>query len=269
MKIHEYQAKEVLASFGIPVPRGRVAFNPEDAASIHDELGVKTVVVKAQIHAGGRGKAGGVKVTHSRQETFDAAKAIMRRPLVTHQTGPKGQLARRVLVEEASAIAREFYLGMAIDRSLGRPVLMGSTEGGVEIEEVAKRAPEKILRESIDPAFGLHGFQARRLAFALGFPAEAVNAAAKVMVALARVFLDKDCSLAEINPLILTKEERVVALDAKLNFDQNALYRHPHVTGYRDLDEEDPREIEASKQGLSYIALSGNIGCMVNGAGLA
>jgi succinyl-CoA synthetase beta subunit len=269
MKIHEYQAKEVLASFGIPVPRGRVAFTPQDAAAIHDELGVKTVVVKAQIHAGGRGKAGGVKLAHSRQETLDAAKAIMSKPLVTYQTGPGGQLARRVLVEEASEIARELYLGMAIDRSLGRPVLMASTEGGVEIEEVARRSPEKILRETVDPAFGLQGFQARRLAFALGLPAESVNAAASVMVALAKAFVQKDCSLAEINPLILTKDGRVVALDAKLNFDQNALYRHKDLSGYRDLDEEDPREVEASKYGLSYISLNGNIGCMVNGAGLA
>jgi succinyl-CoA synthetase beta subunit len=269
MKIHEYQAKEVLASFGIPVPRGRVAFTPQDAAAIHDDLGVKTVVVKAQIHAGGRGKAGGVKLAHSRQETLDAAKAIMSKPLVTHQTGPGGQLARRVLVEEASEIARELYLGMAIDRSLGRPVLMASTEGGVEIEEVARRTPEKILRETVDPAFGLQGFQARRLAFALGLPAESVNAATNVMVALAKAFVQKDCSLAEINPLILTKDGRVVALDAKLNFDQNALYRHKDLSGYRDLDEEDPREVEASKYGLSYISLNGNIGCMVNGAGLA
>ncbi len=269
MKIHEYQAKELLREYGIPVPRGQVAYTPEEARKAFEQLGSPLAVVKAQIHAGGRGKGGGVKLVRSAEEAEAAAKAIFARPLITHQTGPEGQPVRVLLVEEGSDIATELYLGLAVDRELGCPVVMASAEGGVDIEEVAAQTPEKILKEPVDPALGLHAYQARRLAFGVGIPAKSVNAAVKVMVALAKLFVEKDCSLAEINPLILTGDGKVVALDGKMNFDSNGLYRHPHVSQYRDLGEEDPREVEASKHGLSYIALDGNIGCMVNGAGLA
>jgi len=269
MKIHEYQAKELLREADIPVPRGQVAYTPEEAKSAYEQLGSKLAVVKAQIHAGGRGKGGGVKLVRSAEEAATAARSIMARPLVTHQTGPEGQPVRVLLVEEGSAIAREFYVGMAVDREAGAPVLMVSAEGGVEIEEVAAKHPDKILKEEVDPSLGLLGYQARRLALGVGIPAASLPGAVRVMVRLARLFLDKDCSLAEINPLVLTESGRVVALDAKMKFDDNALYRHPHVSAYRDLGEEDPREVEASKYGLSYIALDGDIGCMVNGAGLA
>ncbi len=269
MKIHEYQAKELLKQYDVPVPRGIVAYTPEEARSAYEQLGSPLSVVKAQIHAGGRGKGGGVKLVRSSQEAFDAAKAILSKPLITHQTGPQGQKVRVLLIEEGSAIAKEYYLGIAVDRASGAPVVMASSEGGMDIEEVAHKTPEKILRERVDSSLGLFQYQARRLAFGIGIPAASVPAAVRVMTALSKLFLDKDCALAEINPLILTQDGRVMALDGKMNFDANALYRHPHIAGYRDLGEEDPREVEASKFGLSYIALDGNIGCMVNGAGLA
>ncbi|MBL8768801.1 MAG: ADP-forming succinate--CoA ligase subunit beta [Planctomycetes bacterium] len=269
MKIHEYQAKELLRAYDVPVPRGQVAYTPEEAKSAYEQLGSALAVVKAQIHAGGRGKGGGVKLVRSGEEAHDAAKAILSKPLITHQTGPQGQPVRVLLIEEGSAIAKELYVGLAVDRALGCPVMMASSEGGMDVEEVAATHPEKILKEPVDPSLGLSAYQARRLAFGIGVPAASLGQAVKIMQALARLFIDKDCSIAEINPLILTKDGKVMALDAKMNFDDNALYRHPHLAGYRDLGEEDPREVEASKFGLNYIALEGNIGCMVNGAGLA
>jgi succinyl-CoA synthetase beta subunit len=269
MKIHEYQAKELLKQYDVPVPRGIVAYTPDEARSAFEQLGAPLAVVKAQIHAGGRGKGGGVKLVRSPNEAFEAAKAILSKPLITHQTGPQGQPVRVLLVEEGSSIAKEFYLGLAVDRAAAAPVIMASSEGGMEIEEVAHKNPEKILRERVDPSLGLFQYQARRLAFGIGIPAASVPAAVRVMTALSKLFLEMDCSIAEINPLILTQDGRVMALDGKMNFDSNALYRHPNVATYRDLGEEDPREVEASKFGLSYIALDGNIGCMVNGAGLA
>ncbi|MFH1998609.1 MAG: ADP-forming succinate--CoA ligase subunit beta [Planctomycetota bacterium] len=269
MKIHEYQAKEIFAKYGIPVPNGRVLTQPEQAGKIFDELKSDLCVVKAQIHAGGRGKGGGVKLVRSADEAVKAAKAIMSKPLVTHQTGPEGQPVKTILVERGSNIAKEFYLGLAVDRKISAPVMMASTEGGVEIEEVAKNTPEKIIKAKLDPIMGLHPFRARQLAFKLGLTGKSVNQAVNVMIALGRIFLEKDCSLAEINPLILTKEGNIEAIDGKVNFDSNGLFRHPDIQAYRDLDEEDAREIEASEYGLSYIALDGNIGCLVNGAGLA
>lgn len=269
MKIHEYQAKELLRQRDIPVPRGLVAHSPEEAKQAYSQLGTELCVVKAQIHAGGRGKGGGVQLVRSGEEASEAARKILAKPLVTHQTGPEGQPVRVLLIEEGSDIDREFYVGLAIDRELGTPVVMASAEGGMEIEEVAANSPEKILKEAVDPSQGLFAYQARRLALGIGIPPSSLNGAVKVILGLARVFLDKDCSLAEINPLVLTKDGAVLALDAKMNFDSNALYRHSDVTNYRDFHEEDPREVEASRFGLSYIALDGNIGCMVNGAGLA
>jgi len=269
MKIHEYQAKELLRKSGIPVPRGQVAHTPEAARNAYEQLGSKIAVIKAQIHAGGRGKGGGVQLVHSAAQAEEVARAILSRPLVTHQTGPEGQPVRVLLVEEGCDIEREFYLGLAVDRELGCPVLMGSSEGGMEIEQVAADSPEKILKEPIDPSLGLFAYQARRLALGIGLPAKSLGAAVKVISGLSRLFIEKDCSLAEINPLVLTKDGKVMALDAKMNFDSNALYRQPEIGPYRDLSEEDPREVEASKYGLSYIALDGTIGCMVNGAGLA
>lgn len=269
MKIHEYQAKEVLKRFGVDVPEGRVVFSKEEAGKAYDELKSPVSVVKAQIHAGGRGKAGGVKLVKSRAEAEAAAANILGKALVTHQTGPQGQVVRKLWVEKGSQIQKEYYLGIAIDRKMERPVLMASSEGGMEIEEVAAKHPEKILREVIDPGFGLMGWQARRLAFGIGIPAELVGKASKFLTALSRAFLEMDCSIAEINPLVTTADGRVMALDAKINFDDNGLGKHPELAAYRDLDEEDPKEVEASKFELNYIALDGNIGCMVNGAGLA
>ncbi len=267
MNIHEYQAKELLKPFGVPVPKGRVAKNAAEAAAIAREMG-GTVVVKAQIHAGGRGKAGGVKVVKTSQEAESAAAELIGKTLVTHQTGPQGRVVKRLLIEEGLPIARELYLGMALDRGTGRVTVIASTEGGVEIEEVARKSPEKILKEVIDPAVGLLPFQARRLAFALGLAKQAGPFTA-LLQALARAFVEKDCSLAEINPLVVTQDGRLIALDAKINIDNNALFRRPEIEALRDLDEEDPKEYEASRLGLSYISLDGNIGCMVNGAGLA
>ena len=267
MNIHEYQAKELLKPFGVPVPKGRVANTAADAAAIAREMG-GTVVVKAQIHAGGRGKAGGVKVVKSPEEAEKAAAAMLGKTLVTHQTGPQGREVKRLLIEEGLPIARELYLGMVLDRATGRVTVIASTEGGVEIEEVARKTPEKILKEVIDPAVGLLPFQCRRLAYALGVGKQAGPFTA-LLQALARAFAEKDCSLAEINPLVVTQDGRLLALDAKINIDNNALFRRPEIEALRDLNEEDPKEYEASKLGLSYISLDGNIGCMVNGAGLA
>lgn len=269
MNIHEYQAKEILRSYGVSVPNGRVAFTVDEAVEAAKALGTPVCVVKAQIHAGGRGKAGGVKVAKSLEEVRTYASELLGKVLVTHQTGPEGKEVKRLLIEEGCDIQKEYYIGLVVDRATSRVVLMGSEEGGTEIEEVAAKTPEKIFKEYIDPAVGLQAFQARRLAFNINIPKHLVNQAVKFMMGLYQVFVDKDCSIAEINPLVVTGDGKVMALDAKLNFDSNALYRHPAVLEYRDLDEEDPKEVEASKYDLNYIALDGNIGCMVNGAGLA
>ncbi len=268
MKIHEFQGKEILKSFGIPVPEGGVAETAGETRGIAERLGGR-VVVKAQIHAGGRGKGGGVKLADDPDEAEQAAERIIGMQLITHQTGPEGQKVKRVLVEEASPIARELYLGVVIDRAQSAPVVMASEAGGMDIEEVAANTPEKILTEVVDTAYGLQGFQARRLAFGLGLPRENLSAASKFFQNLYRLFEEKDCSLAEINPLAVMEDGRLLALDAKLNFDDNALYRHAELADLRDLDEEAPLEVEASKFHLNYIKLDGEVGCMVNGAGLA
>lgn len=268
MNIHEYQAKEIFRRFSIPVPRGRPAFTPQEAGAIARELGGRCVV-KSQIHAGGRGKAGGVQLASSAEEAEKKAAAMLGKTLVTHQTGPQGRVVRRLLVEEGVNIEREFYLAMVMDRALSRVSLISSSEGGVEIEEVARKSPEKILKETIDPAVGLLPFQCRRLAYGLGLPHEHAGKLVPIMQALARAFDECDCSLAEINPLVLTKEGRFIALDAKMNFDSNAFFRQKEIVALRDPDEEDPKELEAGEYGLSYISLDGDIGCMVNGAGLA
>ncbi len=268
MNIHEFQAKEVLRSYGVAVPRGEAADDGEEVERLAHELG-PVCVVKAQIHAGGRGKAGGVKVCKSAAEARAFAEKLLGSTLVTHQTGPEGRTVRRVLVEEGCDIARELYLGMVIDRATSRPTLMASSEGGVEIEEVAARSPEKILREVIDPAIGLQAYQARKVAFGLGLGKESVGKFVKFATALYRAFVDCDGSMAEINPLVVTGSGDLLALDAKMGFDDNALFRQPKVHDLRDIYEEDPKEVEASKFDLSYISLDGNIGCMVNGAGLA
>ena len=269
MKIHEYQGKEILNKYGVPVPVGIPAFSIEKADAAIDELDRPVVVVKAQIHAGGRGKGGGVKVAKGKEAARDAVRKIFGMQLVTPQTGPEGQRVQRLLIEEGLDIAREIYLGMTLDRSTGRVVVMASTEGGMDIEEVAAHHPEKILREAIYPAVGWQAFQARDVAKRLALSAEETKSFVQFCAALTRCYLDMDCSLAEINPLVVTKQGKVVALDAKINFDDNALYRHPEVEQLRDPSEEDPAEIEAKKYDLSYVSLDGNIGCMVNGAGLA
>ncbi|MEJ5368078.1 MAG: ADP-forming succinate--CoA ligase subunit beta [Bryobacteraceae bacterium] len=268
MKIHEYQAKEILSRYGVPIPRGRVASTAAEARAIAEEIGAR-VVVKAQIHAGGRGKGGGVKLASTPEEAESVASQILGMTLVTHQTGPEGRLVRKVLVEETLPIAQELYAGIVLDRTQGLPVLMASAAGGMEIEEVAARTPELILKQSFDPGDGLLPFQARKLAFGIGLSGAAASAAAKLFQALARAWVETDASLAEINPLVVTEDQRVIALDAKFNFDDNALYRHPEIAALRDTNEEDPLEVEASKFGLNYIKLDGNVGCMVNGAGLA
>ena len=268
MNIHEYQAKDILRRYGVAVLKGKVAASPQEVADIAKELG-SVCVVKAQIHAGGRGKAGGVKVCRTPDDAREFAKGLLGKKLVTHQTGPAGREVRRLFVEQGCEIARELYLGMVLDRAKGWLTLMASSEGGVEIEEVAARSPEKILRESIDPIVGLQAFQARKVAFALGIPKESLNKAVSFMMGLYRAFVDSDCSLAEINPLVLTKSGDIIALDAKMGFDDNGLFRHPDIGALRDANEEDPKETEAAKFDLSYISLDGNIGCMVNGAGLA
>ena len=268
MKIHEYQAKAILAEFGVPVPRGRVATTPTEARGIAQELG-GPVVVKAQIHAGGRGKGGGVRPAQTPDAAEQVAAQILGMMLRTHQTGPEGQRVRRVLVEEAMAIQQELYLGIVIDRATGLPACMASAAGGMDIEEVARTRPDAISTVRVDPATGLRPFHARTLAFALGLRGEPVKAAAAVIANLYRAFEAKDCSLAEINPLVVTGDGRILALDAKLTFDDNALFRHPEVQALRDRDEESPLEVEASQYSLNYIKLDGTVGCMVNGAGLA
>jgi succinyl-CoA synthetase beta subunit len=269
MNIHEYQGKEILRQYGVVVPNGKVAFTVEEAVEAAKELGSKVCVVKAQIHAGGRGKAGGVKVAKNLDEVRTYASEILGKTLVTHQTGPEGKEVKRLLIEEGCDIKKEYYVGLVLDRSTSRVVLMASEEGGTEIEEVAANTPEKIFKEEIDPVLGLMPYQARRIAFAINIPKELINKAVAFMMGLYKAYIEKDCSIAEINPLVVTGDGNVMALDAKLNFDSNALYRQKDVVAYRDLEEEDPKEIEASKYDLSYIALDGNIGCMVNGAGLA
>ncbi|ALC90997.1 succinyl-CoA synthetase subunit beta [Bacillus sp. FJAT-18017] len=269
MNIHEYQGKEVLKKYGVAVPNGKVAFTVEEAVEAARELGSQVCVVKAQIHAGGRGKAGGVKVAKNLDEVRTYAEEILGKTLVTHQTGPEGKEVKRLLIEEGCDIKKEYYIGLVLDRATSRVVLMASEEGGTEIEEVAEKTPEKIFKEEIDPVIGLQAFQARRIAFNINIPKELVNQAVKFMTSLYQAYIEKDCSIAEINPLVVTGDGKVMALDAKLNFDSNALYRQKDILDLRDLEEEDPKEIEASKYDLSYIALDGNIGCMVNGAGLA
>jgi succinyl-CoA synthetase beta subunit len=268
MNIHEHQGKELLRKYGVAVPDGHACFTVDEAVAAAERLGFPCVV-KAQIHAGGRGKAGGVKVVKSAAEARAVATELLGKKLVTLQTGSQGRVVRRLLVEQGCVIARELYLGMVVDRATGRVTMMASTEGGVEIEEVAARTPEKILREAIDPAVGFAPYQARALAFGLGLTKEQMGGAVAFMSALARAFVESDCSLAEINPLVVLQDGKLLALDAKIGFDDNALFRHPDLRALRDPSEEDPRETEAAKHDLSYIALDGNIGCMVNGAGLA
>jgi len=269
MKIHEYQAKGILARYGVPVPRGETAATADEARAIADRLGGGTVVVKAQIHAGGRGKGGGVKVAKNAAEARDLAAKIIGMQLVTHQTGPAGRRVGRVLVEEGLQMARELYFGVVIDRSTQRPVVMASPDGGMEIEKVAEDTPERIHKAFVNPALGLQPFEARRLAFALGLSGDQVAKAVKLMMAVYQAFISTDASLIEINPLVVTAGGDLLALDAKMNFDDNALYRHADQKELRDLGEEEPLEIEASKYSLNYIKLDGTIGCMVNGAGLA
>lgn len=269
MKIHEYQAKQILAEYNVPVPKSKVVFKPEDAVAAAEEIGGSIWVVKAQIHAGGRGKGGGVKLSRSLMEVKENANAILGMNLVTHQTGPEGKEVKRILVEEGQEIARELYFGIVIDRATCCPVVMASAEGGMEIEEVAARNPDAILKEYVDVEHGLMPYQARNLAFGLGLQGKQVGQAVKMMIAAYRAFVGKDASLLEINPLIVRKDDAVVALDAKMNFDDNAMFRHKDVEAMRDLDEEDPAEVEAAKFDLNFIKLDGNVGCMVNGAGLA
>jgi succinyl-CoA synthetase beta subunit len=269
MNIHEYQAKEILRKFGVPVPEGGVAFTPEEAYNIALKLNTNVYVVKAQIHAGGRGKAGGVKICKSPQEVKDAAKELIGKKLVTHQTGPDGKEVLKVYVEAGCEIKKELYLGVVVDRGSGKITVMASTEGGMEIEEVAAKTPEKILKEQINPSIGIMPFQARKIAYGLGLKDKEAQAMTKFITALVKCFEACDCSLAEINPLAILKNGEVLALDAKMNFDDNALFKHKDIEALRDFTEEDPREVEASKYDLSYIGLNGNIGCMVNGAGLA
>lgn len=268
MKIHEYQAKAILAKYDVPVPRGEVAYTVEEAEAAAKKIG-GSVVVKAQIHAGGRGKGGGVKIAKSAEEAAEVAKKILGMHLVTHQTGPEGRLVQRLLIEETLPIERELYLGIVLDRTIGQPVFMASAAGGMEIEQVAAATPHLILKETLDPGMGLQPFQGRNLAFGMDIPAPSVNAAVAAMTALAKAYTAMDASLAEINPFILTKDGKVYALDAKITLDDNALYRHKDLVELRDLNEEDPLEVEASRFGLNYIKLDGTIACMVNGAGLA
>jgi succinyl-CoA synthetase beta subunit len=269
MKIHEYQGKEILKKFGVPVPLGRVAFNSDEAVRAAEAIGGTLWVVKAQIHAGGRGKGGGVKLARSIDEVRQRSSEILGMRLVTHQTGPEGRIVKRVLIEEGMNIAKELYVGITLDRSRSQNVVMASKEGGVEIEKVAAESPEKILKEYVHPGSGIQQFQARRLCFGLGLTGEAFKNGVKFMLALYKAYEATDSSLAEINPLVITQEGRVLALDAKINFDDNALSRHPEFAELRDKDEEDPLEVEASASNLNYIKLDGNVGCMVNGAGLA
>src|SRR5687767_9225711 len=269
MKIHEYQGKALLKDYGVPVPRGIVARTPEETEAAARELGTEVVVVKAQIHAGGRGKGGGVKIAKSPEEARQIAEQMLGMMLITHQTGPEGREVKTLLIEEGLPIDREFYLGLTLDRVTGRNVFMASSAGGMDIEKVAEETPELILKETIDPSVGLRPFQARKLAFGLGIPSDLINQAVKFMLSLYDAYEKMDASLVEINPFLLTKDNKLIALDAKVNFDDNALFRHKDYVELRDLNEEEPLEIEASKFDLNYIKLDGNIGCMVNGAGLA
>jgi succinyl-CoA synthetase beta subunit len=269
MKIHEYQGKEIFKRYGVPVPRGILALTPDDAEKAARELGSKVVVVKAQIHAGGRGKGGGVKLAKSPQEARELASKMLGMMLKTHQTGPEGQKVRKLYIEEGLEIARELYLGVTLDRVTSRVTFMASSEGGVEIEEVAASHPEKILREAVDPAVGFLDYQGRKLAFGLGLSGESVGKFVHFCRAVYRAYVETDASLAEINPLVILKDGGVIALDSKMNFDENALYRHKDIAELRDIDEEDEREAKAKEHDLAYISLDGNIGCMVNGAGLA
>jgi succinyl-CoA synthetase beta subunit len=269
MKIHEYQAKAILARYGVTTPRGEVVFTKEEAREAAQRLKWRVAVVKAQIHAGGRGKGGGVKLARSSDEAAEYASQIVGMTLITPQTGPQGRVVRRLLIEEGLDIKRELYLGLLVDRESGRPVFMASSAGGMDIEEVAKENPGAIIREPIHPAVGLQPYQARKIAFALGLPGELIAVATPFLQALYRAFVDTDASLLEINPCVLTGDGRLVALDAKMTFDDNALFKHKELRELRDLDEEDPLEVEASKYGLNYIKLDGNVACMVNGAGLA
>lgn len=269
MKIHEYQSKQIMKWFGIDVPNGQAAFSPEEAARIAKDLGTPLAVVKAQIYAGGRGKAGGVKVAHNIDEVKYFASQLLGKKLVTPQTGPEGKVVNRLLIEEGINIAKEYYLGMVIDRETANVVMMGSAEGGMDIEKVAREMPGRIYYEYVDPAIGLMPFQAKRMVYKMQFPDYAINKVAKLMENLYQLFVEKDCSLAEINPLVLTSEGKVIAADAKLNFDDSALYRHPEIEALRDETEEDPKERDAAKASLSYVNLGGDVACMVNGAGLA
>ena len=272
MKIHEYQAKGILKKYGVAVPRGEMAESREEAERVAKSLfdsGAAAVVVKAQIHAGGRGKGGGVKIAKSVQEAGDLAAKMLGMTLITHQTGPEGRVVRRLLIEETLPIEKELYLGILVDRAEGKPVFMASAAGGMDIEQVAANTPEKILKQHIDPGMGLEPFQARKIAFALGLKPQQINPAVQFLTGLYRAFLETDASLVEINPFITCTDGRLFALDAKLNFDDNALFRHPDIRELRDITEEDPLEVEASKYSLNYIKLDGNVGCMVNGAGLA
>ncbi len=270
MKIHEYQAKEILRKFNVAVPQGNVAFTAKQAVKVaKDKVGGNLWVVKAQIHAGGRGKGGGVKIAKSLEEVQELANQILGMNLVTHQTGPEGKIVKRLLIEQGVNIEKELYVGITLDRAISKNVVMVSTEGGMEIEKVAAETPEKIVKETVEPDLGLQPFQARKLAYALGLSGVQHKNAVKFLMGLYKAYVQSDCSLAEINPLVVTKEGDVIALDAKMNFDDNALYRHPDILEYRDTDEEAPLEVEASKFNLNYIKLDGNVGCMVNGAGLA
>ena len=268
MKVHEYQAKEILKKFDVPVPKGNTAKTVEQAVAIGKELGNKCVL-KAQIHAGGRGKGGGVKLAKTAEEVKNYAETLIGMNLVTHQTGPEGKKVKTILLEELKGIEKELYLSVILDRSTACPVIMASASGGMDIEEVAAKTPELIIKERINPLMGIQTFQVMNIVKKLGIPKEASKEAVKLITNLYEAFMENDCSLAEINPLVLTSDNMVIALDAKMNFDDNALYRHPEIKEYRDLDEEDPLEVEASKFGLNYIKLDGNVGCMVNGAGLA
>lgn len=269
MKIHEYQAKEILKKYNVPVPIGKVAFTVDEAVNAAKEIGGNVWVVKAQIHAGGRGKGGGVKVAKSLDEVREYSQNILGMTLITHQTGPEGRTVKRLLIEQGINILSELYVGITLDRALSKNVLMVSTEGGMEIEKVADESPDKIIKEAVEPELGLQQYQARKLAYSLGLSGDQLKNCVKFLTALYDAYENTDASLAEINPLVVTKEGKVIALDAKMNFDDNALGRHPDILAYRDLDEEDPLEVQASKYNLNYIKLDGNVGCMVNGAGLA
>lgn len=269
MNVHEYQGKDVLKQYGVVVPEGKVAFTVDEAVQAAEQLDTPIFVVKAQIHAGGRGKAGGVKVAKSLDDVHTYARELLGKTLVTHQTGSEGKKVKRLLIEQGYHIKKEYYVGIVVDRVTERVAVIASAEGGMEIEEIAAAEPEKIVKEIVDPAIGLQMFQARKLAYAIGIPVELVNKAVKFIIALYQAFVDKDCSIAEVNPLVVTSDGEIMALDVKLNFDSNALYRHNDIQALRDRDEEGEKEIEASKFDLNYIALDGNIGCMVNGAGLA